>query len=126
VLVTCDVVEAGITVSARVAARDHQILLNLRRDRDSLQRLRVSPQVAVVILAAGNIAFAARGQAHVIQEPMVGPADYAAVAINVERIDDRRNLRSWSRQASSDDGSTRTIGTGLHDALRRSWNLGAT
>jgi Pyridoxamine 5'-phosphate oxidase len=80
----------SIPVSAPVRAGDHRILVNLRRSRESLQRLRARPRVALTILADENIAFTARGPAHVIQEPMATAPDYAAVAIDVEEIDDHR------------------------------------
>jgi hypothetical protein len=80
----------AIPISAPVPAGDHRILLNLHRTRDSLQRLREHPQVALTILAADNIAFTARGSARIVQEPMSSAPDYAAIAIDVERIDDHR------------------------------------
>ena len=101
----------AIPVSAPVRASDHQILLNLHRTRDSLQRLRERPRVAITILTAGNIAFTARGAAHVIQEPMTTAPDYAAVAIDVEQIDDHRQPafqleagvdRSWLYETERD------------------------
>ena len=81
----------AIPVSAPVRAGDRRILLNLHRTRDSLGRLRERPRVALTILAAENIAFTARGPAHIIQEPMTGAPDYAAIAIDVEQIDDHRH-----------------------------------
>jgi Pyridoxamine 5'-phosphate oxidase len=80
----------AIPVSAPVRAGDRRILLSLHRSRDSLQRLRQRPHVALTILAADNIASTARGSAQVIQEPMSGHRDYAAIAIDVEQIDDHR------------------------------------
>jgi hypothetical protein len=80
----------AIPVSAPIRSGDRRILLNLHRSRDSLGRLREYPRVALTILAAGNVAFTARGAAHIIQEPMVGAPDYAAIAIDVEHIDDHR------------------------------------
>lgn len=80
----------AIPVSAPVRAADRSILLNLHRTRGSLERLRGSPQVALVILAGGNIAFTARGRARVLQQPMAVAPDYAALAIDVEHIDDHR------------------------------------
>jgi hypothetical protein len=79
-----------IPVSAPVRAGDHRLLLNLHRTRESLGRLRKRPRVALTILAAENIAFTARGQARIIQEPMTAACDYAAIAIDVEQIDDHR------------------------------------
>ena len=81
----------AIPVSAPVRAGDHRILVSLHRTRDSLQRLRERPRVAITILAADNVAFTARGPAHVIQEPMSTAPDYAAIAIDVEQIDDHRH-----------------------------------
>jgi Pyridoxamine 5'-phosphate oxidase len=80
----------AIPVSAPVRAGDHRILVSLHRSRESLQRLRMRPRVALTILADENTAFTARGPAHVIQEPMTTASDYAAVAIDIEAIDDHR------------------------------------
>jgi Pyridoxamine 5'-phosphate oxidase len=90
VLVTVDPAPHAIPVSAPVRAGDRRILLSLQRSRGSLARLRTRPQVALLILTAGNIALTARGTAHIVQEPMDGAPDYAAVAIDVEEIDDHR------------------------------------
>ena len=80
----------AIPVSAPVRASDHRILLSLRRDRGSLSRLRDRPEVAVLILTEGNVAFTARGRARVVEEPMSTAPDYAAVAIDVGHVDDHR------------------------------------
>jgi pyridoxamine 5'-phosphate oxidase-like protein len=80
----------AIPVSAPIRADDRRILLNLHRTRDSLGRLRRRPRVALTILAADNIAFTARGTAHVIQEPMSSAPDYVAISIAVDEIDDHR------------------------------------
>jgi hypothetical protein len=80
-----------IPVSAPVRADDHTILLGLHRSRDSLARLRRRPEVALLVLAEGNIAFTARGTARVAAEPMPdGPDYHAAVAIDVTEVDDHR------------------------------------
>lgn len=93
----------AIPVSAPVRAGDHRVLLSLHRTRDSLQRLRERPRVAITILAPENVAFTARGPAHVIQEPMSTAPDYAAIAIDVERIDDHRQP-AFQVQAGPDRG----------------------
>jgi hypothetical protein len=80
----------AIPVSAPVRGEDHCIMLSLHRTRGSLDRLRERPQVALAVLTAGNIAFTARGRARVVEEPMHAAPDYAAVAIDVEQIDDHR------------------------------------
>jgi hypothetical protein len=90
VLVTTDPGPHAIPVSWPVRAGDHRILLSLKSDRGSLARLRKRPDVALLILAGGDVALCARGPARVIAEPMPGAADYAAVAIEVDVIDDHR------------------------------------
>lgn len=77
-----------ITAPLRIGGR--QILLRLKRFRESLARLREHPKVALTIFATGNIAFTARGLARVVQEPMVSAPTFAAIAIDVENIDDHR------------------------------------
>ena len=80
----------AIPVSAPLRAGDHLILLSLRRDRGSLGRLRERPEVALAIITEGDFAFTARGRARVVEEPMACAPDYAAVAIDVEHVDDHR------------------------------------
>jgi hypothetical protein len=80
----------AIPVSAPVRAGDRRILLSLHQSRDSLRRLRERPEVALVVLTEGNIAFTARGRARIVQEPMDVAPEYAAVAIDVDHVDDHR------------------------------------
>jgi Pyridoxamine 5'-phosphate oxidase len=90
VLATVDDGPHAIPVSAPVRAGDHTILLGLDRSRDSLARLCRHPQVALLVLAEGNIAFTARGTARIAAEPMADAPDHAAVAIDVTELDDHR------------------------------------
>jgi hypothetical protein len=90
VLSTVDQVPHSIPVSAPLRAGDRRILFNLHRERDSLARLRERPDVALTILAEGDTAFTARGRARVVEEPMAVAPDYAAVALDVEHVDDHR------------------------------------
>jgi hypothetical protein len=90
VLATMDDGPYAIPVSAPLRAGDRRIMLSLHRTRGSLGRLRQRPQVALAVLAGGDIAFTARGRARIVQEPMADAPDYAAVAIDVEQIDDHR------------------------------------
>ena len=46
--------------------------------------------MALTIFGKGNLAFTARGPARVVQESMVAAPAFAAVAIDVENIDDHR------------------------------------
>jgi hypothetical protein len=94
----------AIPVSAPVRAGDRRILLSLHRERGSLARLRERPEVALTILARGDVAMTARGRAQIVEEPMASAPEYAAVAIDVEHVDDHRQAafrvesgidRSW-------------------------------
>ena len=80
----------AIPITAPLRIGDRQILLRLKRCRESLARLREHPKVALTIFGKGNLAFTARGPARVVQEPMVVAPAFAAVAIDVENIDDHR------------------------------------
>lgn len=80
----------AIPVSAPLRAGDRRILLSLHRERGSLARLRAHPDVALTILAEGDVAMTARGRARVVEESMAQAPDYAAVAIEVEHVDDHR------------------------------------
>jgi oxalate decarboxylase len=90
VLATVEQTPHAIPVSAALRAGDHSILFALVRSRGSLERLRTHEQVALTVLTAGDIAFTARGRARIIQEPMVNAPEHAAVALDVEHIDDHR------------------------------------
>ncbi|MBB5912701.1 hypothetical protein BJY24_001568 [Nocardia transvalensis] len=90
VLVTTDPLPHAIPVSWPVRAGDHRILLSLRANRGSLDRLRRRPGVALLILGGDNVALCARGTARVVADPMPDADDYVAVAIDVEAIDDHR------------------------------------
>ena len=46
--------------------------------------------MALTVLTEGDIAFTARGRARIVQEPMANAPEYAAVALDVEHIDDHR------------------------------------
>ena len=90
VLSTVDPAPHAIPVSAPVRASDTTILLSLHRGRDSLARLRENPAVALTVLTEGDVAFTARGHAHVIRDALDSDPDYAGVAIEVEHVDDHR------------------------------------
>ena len=80
----------AIPITAPLRIGDRQILLRLKRCRESLARLREHPKVALTIFAKDNLAFTARGPARVVQEPILGAPMFAAIAIDVENIDDHR------------------------------------
>jgi hypothetical protein len=89
--VTVDERPYAIPVSAPLRAGDRCIVLSLRRSRGSLARLRAQAEVALVVLAAGNVAFTALGRARVFEETLAGTTDYAGVAIDVDQIADHRH-----------------------------------
>jgi pyridoxamine 5'-phosphate oxidase-like protein len=80
----------AIPITAPLRVGDRRILFRLKRCRESLARLREHPKVALTIFGKGNLAFTARGPAHVVQESMVVAPAFAAVALDVENIDDHR------------------------------------
>jgi hypothetical protein len=80
----------AIPITAPLRVGDRRILFRLKRCRESLSRLREHPKVALTIFGKGNLAFTARGPAHVVQESMVVAPAFSAVAIDVENIDDHR------------------------------------
>jgi hypothetical protein len=79
----------AIPISAPVRAGEQRILFSLRRDRDSVARIRTCPRVALTILAAGDVAFTARGRAELLEDLLTQP-DYVAVEVAVDAVDDHR------------------------------------
>ena len=123
VLATVDDAPHAIPVSAPVRGGDDTILLSLHRTRDSLARLRSRPEVALLVLAEGDIAFTARGTARVVDEPMSGAPDYAAVEITVTEVDDHRQAsftvaagvgREWT-----DENEQRALGARVRTLRER-------
>jgi hypothetical protein len=101
----------AIPVSAPVRDGDRRILLSLHNTRGSLARIRRRPEVALMVLTEGDIAFTARGRALIVEESMAVSPSYAAVAIEVEHIDDHRQSafvveagvdRRWLDEAERD------------------------
>jgi oxalate decarboxylase len=90
VLTTVGEAPQAIPVTAPVRAGDRRILLSLYRHHVSLDRLRERPQVAFTVLAEKDEAFTARGRACVVEDPMAHAPEFAAVMIDVDRLDDHR------------------------------------
>ena len=90
VLSTVDEGVHAIPVSAPVRAGSRRILLSLHRSRDTLERIRQWPEVALTFLAEDDLAFTARGRATIAEEPMAVDPEYVAVAIEVAQVDDHR------------------------------------
>ncbi len=104
----------AIPVSAPIRAADDVLLIALRADRDSLARLTANPAVAITVLAAGDVAFTARGNARRVGEQVAGPAVYMSVAIRVEHVDDHRQsafkVTSGVEREWHDEAEQRALG----------------
>ena len=78
-----------IPVSAAVVAPPRMIVVGLAEVRGSLERLRARPQVAVLALAPGDVAYTAHGTATILDREPVADG-VVAVRIDVESIQDHR------------------------------------
>ena len=83
----------AIPVSTGVRAGDRRVLLALALRRETLARLRVEPRCALTILAAGDVALTAHARAEIVEEPMRAADGVAAVALEIERIQDHGQPR---------------------------------
>jgi hypothetical protein len=77
----------AIPVSTALRASDRRVMLALGRGRDTLARLRADPRAAFCLLGA-EVAFTAYGPASVIREELSAASRVAAVALEVERVQD--------------------------------------
>jgi hypothetical protein len=73
-----------IPVSAALRAADGDVLLALARSRGSLARLRADPRVAVLVIAAQNLAVTIHGRAVVVDEALLD--GIVAVRVRVETV----------------------------------------
>lgn len=102
----------AIPVSTALRASDRRLVLALGRGRDTLARMRAEPAAAFCLLGAG-VAFTAYGPSRVIREELEAAPHVAAVAIDVERVQDhlagsRTALLAgarwrWTEDAARDD-----------------------
>jgi len=83
----------AIPVSTGVRAADRRVLLALALRRESLARLREEPRCALTILAEGDVAITALGRATIVEAPMALSDRVAAVAIDVDTIQDHGQPR---------------------------------
>jgi hypothetical protein len=83
----------AIPVSTAVPAGPRRVLIALASGRESLARLRADPRVALTILAEGDVAVTAHARARVVQERMEAADGVAAVALDVERLQDHGQPR---------------------------------
>ena len=116
----------AIPITAPLRIGDRQILLRLKRCRESLARLREHPKVALTIFAKGNVAFTARGPARVVHEAMVSAPTFAAVAIDVENIDDHRQRELVVDSGVSLDWANERTERFLQEHLNSLWEVAAS
>src|SRR5215218_9699392 len=83
----------AIPVSTAVRAGPRRVLLALSLRRRSLELLRARPRVALTLLAAGDVAITAHCRASVREEPMRASDRVAAIALDVESIQDHGQRR---------------------------------
>jgi Pyridoxamine 5'-phosphate oxidase len=83
----------AIPVSTAVRAGPRRVLLALALRRESLARLREDPRCALTILAAGDVAITAHATATIVQEPMAVADRVAAIALDVDEIQDHDQPR---------------------------------
>ena len=76
-----------IPVSTAIRAGDDRVLLALRRERETLRRLRADPVAALLVLGEG-VAVTAHGEARVVAEQMDSSDTIVAVELRVERVQD--------------------------------------
>ena len=82
----------AIPVSTGVRAGPRRVLLALALRRESLARLREDPRCALTILAPG-VAVTAHATATIVEEPMAISDRVAAVALDVEALQDHLQPR---------------------------------
>ena len=83
----------AIPVSTATRAGPRRVVMALALRRASLARLRRDPRAALLVLAAGDLAFTAHGRARVVQEPMAVAHGVAAVALEVDDLQDHGTPR---------------------------------
>ena len=83
----------AIPISTAVRAGPRRVLLALAGRRETLARLRREPRCALTIMAAGDVACTAHARAQVVQEALPAADNVAAVALEVESIQDHMQPR---------------------------------
>ena len=83
----------AIPVSTGVRAGDRRVLIALALRRESLARLREDPRCALTILSEGDVAITAHARAEILEDPMSISDRIAAVALEVDSIQDHGQPR---------------------------------
>jgi hypothetical protein len=69
------------------------VLLALALRRESLARLREDPRCALTIMTGGDVACTALARATIVEEPMAASDRVAAIALEVDAIQDHTQPR---------------------------------
>jgi hypothetical protein len=83
----------AIPVSTALRAGPRRVLLALAARRETLARLRRDPRCALTIMAAGDVACTVHARAEVVREALPGAEGVAAVALDVDAIQDHMQPR---------------------------------
>jgi hypothetical protein len=83
----------AIPVSTAVRAGPRRVLLALAARRETLARLRREPRCALTIMAAGDVACTVHARAEIVEESLRGAEGVAAVALQVDAIQDHMQPR---------------------------------
>lgn len=112
----------AIPVSTGIRAGDRRVLIALALRRESLSRLREDPRCALTIMSSG-VAVTAHARAQIVEDPMRISDRVAAVALDVESIQDHGQPRfaieagvAWhwtDREAETRDAEIRQALTAL-------------
>lgn len=78
----------AIPISTAVHAGPRRVIFALAHTRGSLTRLRIDARAALTLVGANDVAFTARGRAAVVVESLDGAENVAAVALEVEHVED--------------------------------------
>jgi hypothetical protein len=83
----------AIPVSTALRAGPRRVLLALAARRETLARLRSDPRCALTVMAGDDVACTAHARAEVVCESLPGAEAVAAVALEVEAIQDHMQPR---------------------------------
>jgi hypothetical protein len=83
----------AIPVSTALRAGPRRVLLALAARRETLARLRRDPRCALTVMAGDDVACTAHARAEVVCESLPGAEAVAAVALEVEAIQDHMQPR---------------------------------
>jgi len=78
----------AIPISTAIRAGERSIVFGLAHRRGSLERLNSDPRAAMTVLAAGDLAFTATGNARVLAGALDAAPKVAAVVLDVTEVQD--------------------------------------